>query len=243
MVNGNSRVDDGTTDRMREPPYPRAIAVVWLLYFVTAALGAVVTKGIAVPNDALATATNILAHAGAYRAGLALDLVSNLVYIALTALLFGLFRPVDRSLAVMAAFFGLVGCTVQIAGGLLRVAPLVLLANPQLVSAFPAPQLQTAAIGNLVIYKSVFHISFVLFGSFELVTGILILRSTFLPRWLGWWWIVAGAAAMLFLWPPLATPLFPLILVADAAELGLLLWLLIKGIDYSKWRALNAGAH
>jgi hypothetical protein len=232
--------NDNTLQRERSAPRPRAIAVIWLLYFATAALGAVVTKGIAVPNDAAATATNIVAHVGAYRVGLALDLVSNLFYIALTALLFGLFRPVDRSLAVLAAFFGLTGCTVQIVGGLLRLAPLVILANPPLASTFTAAQLQTAAVASLTLYKSVFYISFVLFGSFELVTGILILRSTFLPRWLGWWWIVAGLAAMIFLWPPLATSLFPLILAADAAELALLLWLLIKGVDHAKWRALNA---
>jgi hypothetical protein len=77
----------------------------------------------------------------------------------------------------------------------------------------------------------------VLFGAFELVTGYLILESTFLPRWLGWWWIVAGAAALLFLWPPLATSIFPVILAADLAELALLLWLLVKGIDSSRWRA------
>ena len=231
-----------TDDVKARQPHPRAIAIVWLLYFAIAALGAIVTKGIAVPNDAAATANNILAHVNAYRAGLAFDLISNLVYIALTALLFGLFRPVDRTLAVLAAFFGLAGCTVQIVGGLLRVAPLIVLTNPQLLSAFSAPQLQAAAFGGLTLYKSVFHISFVLFGSFELVTGVLILRSTFLPRWLGWWWIVAGLAAMIFLWPPLATSLFVLILAADAAELALLVWLLVKGVDESKWRDLSSGS-
>jgi len=50
----------------------------------------------------------------------------------------------------------------------------------------------------------------------------------------------AGIAAPMFLWPPLATKLFPLILAADAAELALLLWLLVKGVDNSKWRALSA---
>ena len=52
--------------------------------------------------------------------------------------------------------------------------------------------------------------------------------------------LAAGIAALMFLWPPLATKLFPLILAADAAELALLLWLLVKGVDNSKWRALSA---
>jgi hypothetical protein len=184
-----------------------------------------------------ARAIVIVAHASLYRAGLGLDLVSNLFYIALTALLFGLFRPVNPTLALLAALFGLVGCTVQIVGELLRVAPAVILANHQLASAFGAQQLQATAMLSLTLYNSVFHISFVLFGSFMLFTGVLILRSTFLPKWLGWWWVVAGIAALIFLWPPLATKLFPLILAADAAELALLLWLLVKGVDSSKWRA------
>lgn len=219
------------------PPSPRAIAIVWLFYFLTAILGAVLTKGIVISGDAAATASNIVLHASLYRAGLGLDLVSNLLYIVLTALLFGLFRPVNPALALLAAFFGLVGCTVQIVGELLRVAAPVILANHQLASAFGAAQVQAAAMVSLALYNSVFQISFVLFGSFMMVTGVLILRSTFLPKWLGWWWVVAGVAALIFLWPPLATKLFPLILAADAAELALLVWLLVKGVDNSKWRA------
>jgi hypothetical protein len=219
------------------PPSPRVIAIVWLLYFLTAILGAVLTRGIVISGDAAATANNIVVHASLYRAGLGLDLVSNLLYLALTALLFGLFRPVNPTLALLAAFFGLVGGTVQIVGELLRVAPTVILTNHPLAAAFGAPQVQAAALLSLALYNTVFQISFVLFGSFMMVTGVIILRSTFLPKWLGWWWVVAGIAALIFLWPPLATKLFPLILAADAAELALLLWLLVKGVDNSKWRA------
>ena len=228
---------DNSLPPQTSPPRARAIAIVWLLYFIAAVLGSVVTKGIVIQGDAASTVVNILAHAGSYRVGIALDLTSNLIYIALTALLFGLFRPVDRSLAVLAAFFGLVGCTVQIAGGLLRLAPLVIVTNPALASALGIQQVRAATLASLTLYNSVFHISFVLFGCFELVTGFLILRSNFLPRWLGWWWVVAGIAAMIFLWPPIATRIFPVILAADAAELALLLWLLVKGVDNSKWRA------
>jgi hypothetical protein len=223
-------------------PSPRLIGSVWLLYFVTAMIGALLTKGIVVTADAGATGTNILSHVSMYRGGLAFDLVSNLIYLALTALLFGLFRAVNRGLALIAALFSLVGCTVQIVGGLLRVAPLVILSNPQSAIAFGAQQSHSVALLSLVLYNTVFQISFVLFGCFEIATGFLIIQSTFLPRWLGWWWIVAGVAALTFLWPPLATSIFPLILAADTAEIGLLLWLMIKGVDTSKWQALDARA-
>ena len=219
------------------PPSPRVIGVVWLLYFLTGVLGALLTRGIIVSTDAASTANNILTHASLYQAGFAVDLVANLIYVALTALLFGLFRRVNPTLALLAAFFSLVGCTVQIMGELLRLAPSVVLANPQLANAFGAHQVQAAALLSVILYRSVFQISFVLFACFELVTGYLILRSTFLPRWLGWWWMAAGAIWMTFLWPSLATSIWPLLVAGGAAELALPVWLLVKGVDDSKWRS------
>jgi len=213
------------------PPSTRAIGVIWLLYFLIGILGTLLTRGIVVSTDAASTANNILAHASLYRAGLALDLLANLIYIALTALLFGLFRPVNPTLALLAAFFSLTGCTVQIMGELLRLAPTVVLANPQLATAFGAQQLQTAALLSVTLYKNIFYIAFVLFACFELVTGFLILRSTFLPRWLGWWWIAGGIGGLTFLWSPLATSIWPLLLAAGAGEFVLPVWLLVKGLD------------
>jgi len=213
------------------PPSPRTIGWVWILYFLTGILGALLTRGIIVSTDAASTANNILAHASLYRAGFAVDLVANLIYIALTALLFEFFTPVNPTLALLAAFFSLVGCTVQIMGELLRLAPSVVLANAQLASAFGAHQVQAAALLSVILYRSVFQISFVLFACFELVTGVLILRSRFLPRWLGWWWLAGGAAWLTFLWQPLVTTIWPVLIVAGAAEVGLPVWLLVKGVD------------
>ena len=220
------------------PPSPRVIGWVWVLYFLTGILGTLLTRGILVPTDAASTANNILTHASLWRAGLAVDLVSNLIYIALTALLFGFFRPVNSTLALLAAFFSLVGCTVQIMGELLRLAPTVVLANPQLASAFGVQQLQAAALLSVTLYKSIFYIAFVLFACFELVTGFLILKSMFLPRWLGWWFVVGGIGGLTFLWAPLATSIWPLLLAAGAGEFALPVWLLVKGVDNSKWQAL-----
>jgi hypothetical protein len=237
MTNDNTFAIEGSS-----PPSPRVIGWIWVGYFLIGVLGTLLTKGIVVPTDAASTANNILAHANLYRAGFAVDLVSNLIYIALTALVFQLFRPVNPTLALLAAFFSLVGCTVQIMGELLRVAPTVVLANPQLASAFGAPQLQASALLSVTLYKSVFYISFVLFACFELVIGNLILRSTFLPRWIGWWWVAGGIGGLTFLWSPLATAIWPLLLAAGAGEFVLPLWLLIKGVNNSKWQAVPNSA-
>src|SRR5207248_11082738 len=84
-------------------PTPRVIGVVWVVYFVTGAIGALLTRGIVVSTDAASTANNILAHASLYRAGFAVDLVANRVYVALTALVFGSLRRVNPTLALRAA--------------------------------------------------------------------------------------------------------------------------------------------
>ena len=48
------------------PPSPRVIGVVWVLYFVTGGIGALLTRGIIVSTDAASTANNILTHATVY---------------------------------------------------------------------------------------------------------------------------------------------------------------------------------
>ena len=215
------------------PPSPRTIGWVWVLYFATGILGTLLTRGILVPTDAAATASNILTHASLWRAGFAVDLFANLIYIALTGLLFGFFRPVNLTLALTAAFFSLGGCTVQIMAELLRLAPTLVLANTQLASAFSAQQLQAAVLLSVTLYRNVFYIAFVLFACFELATGFLILRSNFLPRWIGWWWIAGGIGGLTFLWSPLATAIWPLLLAAGAGEFVLPVWLLVKGVNSS----------
>ena len=235
MTNDNTLAIEASS-----PPSPRTIGWVWILYFLTGILGTLLTRGIIISTDAASTANNILAHASLYRAGFAVDLVANLIYVALTALLFGLFRPVNPTLALLAAFFSLVGCTVQIVGELLRLAPTVVLGNPQLANAFGAQQVQAVALLSVTLYRNVFYIAFVLFACFELVTGFLILKSTFLPRWLGWWWIAGGIGGLTFLWSPLATSIWPLLLVAGAGEFVLPVWLLAKGVDSPKWRTSSS---
>jgi len=223
-------------------PSARTIGVVYLLYFLTAVAGALLMKGIVVPTDAVATAQNLLAHGTLYRSGWEVGLAGNALYIAVTALFYGLLAPVNRSLAAMMAFFSLVGCIVQIFGGMLQVAPLTILRDTQLAGAFTVVQLQSAAQLSFKLYPEVFNISLVLFALFDFFLGYLIYKSTYLPRFLGAWFMIAGAVGLLFLWPPLGTALrFVIIPIGGLAEVTLMFWLIVKGVDVSKWRE-KAGA-
>jgi dolichyl-phosphate-mannose--protein O-mannosyl transferase len=95
-------------------PRPRAriTSVVYLFYFLTAVSSVLFLKGLVVDGDAASTANNILAHQPLFRLGLATGLIATACYVAVTALFYDLFRPVNKSLSLLAAFFSLVGCAI-----------------------------------------------------------------------------------------------------------------------------------
>ena len=218
-------------------PTARTIGVVYLLYFLTAFSAAFLTKGLVVPGDAAATANSVLAHEALYRSGFAVGLIANVIYIAVTALFYRLFGPVNWSLSLVAAFFSLVGCAIQIFGGLLQLAPFVVLRDIQLANAFRAEQLQAAALLSFTLHAQTFNMSLALFAFYDLLLGYLIFRSTFLPRILGALLMCAGVGWLTFVWPPLAAALSSYVLPFGAlAEMLLMLWLLVKGVNLSRWQ-------
>ncbi len=228
-----------TVETAMQSPTARAIGVVYLFYFLTAFVAEFLVKGVVVPGDAASTANNILAHESLYRAGFAVGLIANVIYIAVTALFYRLFGPVNWSMSLIAAFCSLTGCAIQIFGGLLQVAPFILLRTMPLAQLYSTAQLQGMALLSLMLYRQVFSISLVLFAFYDLLLGYLIFRSTFLPRILGLFLIFAGIGWLSFLWPPLATALSAYILSLGAlAEILLMLWLIVKGVNVSRWREL-----
>jgi hypothetical protein len=220
-------------------PRPRAriTGVVYLLYFLTAVLGEFFLRSLVVSGDAAATANNILAHQPSFRLGLATGLIAVACYIALTALFYDLFKPVNRSLSFLAAFFSLVGCAILAFGSLFQLAPLVVLGGSQYLSVFTVEQLRALALMFLELNTQAGNIGVVFFGVYCLLIGYLIFQSTFLPRILGALMSLAGLGWLTFLSPPLANYLSPYNLVLGfLAELSLCLWLLVKGVNVQRWK-------
>ncbi|MBV8911374.1 MAG: DUF4386 domain-containing protein [Gammaproteobacteria bacterium] len=218
----------------------RISGVVYLLFFLTAVLGALFTPGTSglggVSSDAAATAHTILAHEPSFRLGWALGLISTACYVALMALFYQLFRPVSRSLSVLAAFFGLVGCAVTAFQSLFQLAPLVLLGGAPYLKVFNVKQLQALALLVLNLNVQAGYIALVFFGVFQLLIGYLIFRSTFLPRILGALIACAGLGWLTFLSPPLANHLLTYLEVLGfLGEVPLMLWLLVIGVNAQRW--------
>ncbi len=215
---------------------------IYLLFFLTALLGEFFTQqagisGIgALPGDAAAIANNIQAHESFYLLGVALGLISTACYVAVTALFYQLFRPVSRSLAFMAAFFGLVGCAITAFGSLFQLAPLAVLGDNPYLSVFTVKQSQALALLFLHLNAQVGSIALVFFGLFQILIGYLIFRSTFLPRMLGVLMALAGLGWLVFLAPPLAALLLTYLEVLGIlAEALLMLWLIVMGVNAERW--------
>jgi hypothetical protein len=222
------------------PRFQARIAGVFYLFTILARMlvEILVRNRLVVSDDAAATATNILAHEPLWRWGFAGDIIAFASYIALTALLYELFEPVNRSLSLVAAFFGLGASVVQAMSSLFHLAPLVLLGSAPYLRAFTVEQLQALALVFLKLRAAAYHnIGLVLFGLYLLLVGILILRSTFLPRILGALMVLAGLSYLPFLNPPLVRSLQPYILIFPAVgQISLCLWLLAMGVNVQRWK-------
>jgi hypothetical protein len=207
----------------------------WLLYVSMAVLAGFARRGLIVNGEAAATAANILAHESSYRLGFAADLLAIACYIAMTALFYGLFKPVNRTASLLAAFFSLGGCIIQGFGCVFELAPLAVLGGTQHASVLKVEQLQALAYMSLKLYSQAYGIALVFFGFFSLLIGYLIFESTFLPRTLGVLMAVAGMGGLTFLSPSFGAKYLPYIVAADIGEILLILWLLVMGVNEQRW--------
>src|SRR5437773_4159713 len=117
----------------------------WLLCIVAGVLGFVAGSPLIVANDAAATAANILANESLFRLGFTADLISGVSYLGVTAFMCYVLNPVNRSLSMLAAFFGLAGVAIGGVAWVSHLMPLVLLHGDEYLSAFTWSQLQAMA--------------------------------------------------------------------------------------------------
>jgi len=173
-------------------PGSRITGVVYLLYFLTA-----------ISAEVFIGQTRLVAYD-------AVNLIASAFYIAVTLLFYYMFKPVNRPLSLLAAFFSFAGCANEV------------------LSLF-----------NLAPYKIN---SLVFFGPYCLLIGYLIFNSTFLPRFLGVLMACAGLGWLVFL-SPLAIHLFTYLKVLGfLAEVSLMLWLIMKGVNVQRWKEQASAA-
>lgn len=223
----------------------RMAGVSYLLTGAAFGVGQIFVLGkLVVHGNAAATANNILAHGSLLRLGFAADIVSVACSIVLTVLFYDLFKPVNRSLSLLAAFFHLVGLAIAAFGSFLLLVPLVVLGGGQYLSVFKVEQLQALAYMFLELNGQAWNNAFmVFFGIYCVLIGYLIFRSTFLPRIVGALMAFAGLGYLTLLYAPLSNYLHPYNLAPGAlGETSLMLWLLVFGVNAQQWNEASAAA-
>jgi hypothetical protein len=230
---------------------PRFIArmsgLFYFLMVLSGALGALARKGIIVGGDAAATATNIMAHESLYQMAFAGELLLVANYLVVVALFHTMLRPVNRTVSLIATFFGLMGCAIQAGAAVFQLAPMAVLGGAKYLSVFKVAELQAQAYLFLRLYNQAYGIALVFFGFFMLLIGYLVFKSTFLPRILGVLFALGGLAWLTFLAPAFGSTHVSSILLFDIGEALLPLWLLVKAVNAERWhdqdRAMTAKVH
>lgn len=204
---------------------------------ITSVIGQqVILTRLVVNGDAAATARNIQAQEVLFRFGFASSLAAVAFHLVWSFLFYQLMRPVNRTLAALATAMIVVGCALQAVVALLYGAPLAVLQGPHPINGLSEGQLHGLTTVLLNLNSQAFDAYLVFFGFWCVPAGYLIARSTFLPRVLGLLLMADGIGYSLFLWPPLATLVFPAIaVVSAAAELPLIFWLLVYGVNSQRW--------
>lgn len=233
---------DRTSDNSPQV-YARICGVLYLYIIIAGIFAETVRSKLIVSADAAATARNIMANESLFRLAFSGELLHLACDVAVAVLLYVLLRPVNRNIALLAAFMRLASDVVLAVASLSHLAALRLLENTGYLSSFEPGQLQSLALLALKLHGSAYAISLVFFGFACLALGHLVFRAGYLPKALGVLLGIAGVCYLVdsfasFLAPALSSALFPAIfLPVLVAELGLALWLVVKGVDVARWDA------
>jgi hypothetical protein len=228
------------TVRTIEPAQQSAARMVGVLYLFTSAtafFGEFVVRGrLLVRGDAVQTARNVAASERLFRLGMASDLITVLGVIALVWALYVVLKPVNRNVALLAAFWRLAEACMLAVSVVSALAALQLLSGADYLQAFAEQQLQVLARLFVSLQEYGWRIGFVFLGLGSAAFSYLWFQSRYIPRALAALGVLASLVLAIV---TLANMVFPglaaVVMLASMApmgiyELSLGLWLLVRGI-------------
>ena len=199
------------------------------------------------PGDAAATAEHLLNTQSLFRLGILADVIVLLAEIALTAMLYVMFRSVSRTLSLVAAFARLGMIVVMGINLLINLVPLLLLTGGGTAVAI-APQQAQATISLIFeIHALGVYVWGIFFSLHLFALGVLMVRSGFFPRVLGAMILFGSFAYLLDALTQItgtggtvvSAIVIGLLAIVTVAELTFAFWLLIRGPNISAWNKLN----
>ncbi len=219
----------------------RITGIVYLITIIAGvfSLGYVANTLIEHGNPAT-TAENILQNKSLFEASVTGFLIEMICQLFTVVLMYILLKPAGPRVALLALCSGLIGCVIKTVSQLFYIAPFVLLTNADYMNVFSTDQIQAFALFLLNLRAQGSAIGLVFLGVYALMSGYLMIKSTFIPKPIGLITAIGGAGWLCFLHPTLGLTLFPLLaLIGIAGVMSLVFWFLWFGVDDVKWRKIS----
>jgi len=222
----------------------RLAGFLWLLMFIFGPIAQVVRSKLFVTGDIEVTAHNIMTNELLFRFGFVSDLLMMVIFLLLPIVLYKLLSSVDKSLSILMVIFVIVSVPLNMLNLLNEYAALHLLSGADYLSIFETVQLKAQAMLYYDLYLHGYEIANIFFALWLIPLGILVYKSGFLPKVLGILLVVGGCGLFAevityFLFPGYEIVNTILIIPQTIAESAFLLWILIRGINESKVKAVN----
>jgi hypothetical protein len=205
----------------------------YLAYFAASVLALLLGQiGPGSPTQVYEAITSNLAS---FRLGLVVALISGFLFLVAAWGLYVLLRPVNRDLALLFLVLNAIGVAVQAAAFLSLVTAMVPGDAADHLQAYTPGQLEGLAYLSINTYKLGWVTSQLFFGTWLFPLGYLVYKSGFLPRALGVLLFLDGFAVGIWFFQALLLPDYPAIrypglAVSFVAEIGLAVWLVVKGV-------------
>jgi hypothetical protein len=224
----------------------RIAGLCYLLVITTGLFSEVfVRQALTVSNDALATAQNIKTHEMLFRWGFVSDLFNFVVGLPTIVIIYHIFKRVNKLLVQLALAFVIIQTAIIGVNLLNQISPLLILGNGTYLNTFQPNQLATLSLLSLKIQAQGYAIGLVFFGFYCLIIGYVLFKSNFLPKIFGILYAISGLCYLInsltmFLSKGFENPIFLYLAIPIfIGELSFCLWLLIKGLDTSKYKIPN----
>jgi len=217
-----------------------AAKIAGLAYLITFALVVYVHYGIIwrlITDNAAETARNILAHETLFRIGIAGNLFYCVGVIVLLTALYVVLKPVNKGLALLAAFWWLVWVFMWLVVALNDFHALLLLKGEDYLRVFDAERLQAWAMLYFKMGFDIYYVGLLFWGLASTVYACLWFKSRYIPRVLAAFGVVSSAFAVACSFALYINPNFDKIVnlwwfdtPMGLFDIALSFWLLFRGL-------------
>jgi hypothetical protein len=164
----------------------RFAGLVYLLVSIPGAFALIyVPHKLIVHENATATAANITTSETLFRAGIACNLLSEILFVGVAFLLYDLLKAVNRRQALFMFWLIAISLPLALLNELNAIAALVLVRGADFLSVFDQPQRDALAMLFLNLHSKGFLIAEIFWGLWLFPLGLLVYHSKFIPRILG----------------------------------------------------------